>query len=104
MEDYSIILNFSVGLNENPNETVFRVYPNPFISSTKVAYTLRQSSKVRLEVINILGESVSLLVDSENQNAGEHQYQFTENVGGIYFVKLTIDDKSVMKKIVRIKY
>ncbi len=100
-EDYSVVLNFSVGENELSAETGFSLYPNPFTQSITIDYTLRQTSKVRLEVFNMLGEIISIPVDSKLQSSGQYKFQFAEQPTGIYFVKLSVNEKSVVKKIVK---
>ena len=46
-------------------------YPNPFNPSTIIPYQLPVSTRVRLEVLNILGQRLATLVDAE-QPAGFH--------------------------------
>ena len=100
-EDYKVILNFSVDVNEITTETSLSVYPNPFSHFSNINYTLKKSSKVRLEVFNMLGEKVSLLINSQLQPSGKYHFQFNEHLAGIYFVKLSVNDKTVVKKIVK---
>lgn len=60
-------------------------YPNPFNPSTVIKYGLPTSSEVKLEVFNMLGQRVAVLVDAK-QEAGFHQAVF-ENAGlssGVY--------------------
>ena len=64
-------------------------YPNPFNPSTKISYSLAVDSKVNLTVYNLLGETVSTLVNSVVP-AGKHDISFQgENLNsGIYFYRL----------------
>lgn len=73
--------------------TSFRLeqnYPNPFNPTTVVRYQLPAASAVRLEVFDILGRKVALLVDRQ-EGAGDHQVQFDGNglASGIYEYRLT---------------
>jgi hypothetical protein len=64
-------------------------YPNPFSTTTVIAYELGTSSVVSLEVYDITGRRVRSLV-SEFQSAGKHQVTFDAAglPGGMYFYKL----------------
>lgn len=64
-------------------------YPNPFNPSTKINYSLPSDSKVTLEVFNINGERVEMLVNAY-QSAGFYTFNFENNriASGIYFYRL----------------
>ena len=84
-------------------------YPNPFNPSTKIKYSIPNSSGAynytRLVVYDITGRQVALLVNSV-QKAGIYETDFNAlNLSsGVYFYKLTVDDKfSEVKKMVVLK-
>ena len=64
-------------------------YPNPFSPSTNIRYTLSTAGDVRLEVFNLLGQSVATLV-SGHRTAGEHTVSFdASGLGsGVYFYQI----------------
>jgi hypothetical protein len=66
-------------------------FPNPYNPVTTVTYSLPIKSQVELVVYNILGESVTQLVNEE-QVAGQHSVEFnsTSLPSGIYFYKLQV--------------
>jgi hypothetical protein len=100
-EDYSIILNLStVEVNELPTEANLRVFPNPFTNATGIDYSIQQSSKIKLEVYNVLGRKVASLVDSQIQLPGHYHYQFDEQSAGIYFLTFSVNDKVFTERIV----
>ena len=70
-------------------------YPNPFNPSTIIPYQLPTAMQVRLEVFNILGQRVVILVDGE-QSAGFHtaSWDATDAAGeavaaGVYLYRLS---------------
>ena len=70
-------------------------YPNPFNPSTTIRYALPQQSRVRLEVFNLLGQRVQVLVD-DVQPAGWHSVTMdgSKLASGAYFYVITADDFS----------
>ena len=79
-------------------------YPNPFNPSTEIQFSLPVASHVRLEVFNILGQQVEVLVDGE-LSAGVHGATFdgSGRSSGIYFYRLTHDNGSATKKMAFMK-
>jgi serine/threonine protein kinase len=77
------------------NFMLYQNYPNPFNPSTKIKYSLQQSSNVEIKVFDILGNEVETLVD-EKMSAGT--YQFTWNAkhlpSGLYLYSLQAGDPS----------
>ncbi|MBW8050634.1 MAG: T9SS type A sorting domain-containing protein [Cytophagales bacterium] len=84
------------------NLSNFKVYPNPYTGKTKIAYILHEHANVLLEVYNVLGKKVQVLVN-EPQNIGKHQIDFSANdLGyspGVYILKLRVGDTLYMKKL-----
>ena len=74
-----------------PNEFVLNQnYPNPFNPSTTLKFGLKERAITTLEIFNILGESVSRVVD-ESLDAGFYDYRLDLSgyASGMYFYKLT---------------
>ncbi len=89
--------------------TLSQNYPNPFNSSTTISYTLLRRSQIWLEIFNIAGEKVRVLLD-QRQTAGSHQifWDGTDFLGkslpsGIYLYKLKVGEETSVKKMVLIK-
>lgn len=64
-------------------------YPNPFNPSTQINYTLMSPGHVTLKIFDVLGRTVSVLVN-QDQNAGNYTVQFDARnfSSGIYFYRL----------------
>jgi hypothetical protein len=71
--------------------TVFALhqnYPNPFNPSTTIQYALPIRSRVKLQIYNVLGQTVAELVSTE-QNAGYQSVVWHANVAsGMYFYRM----------------
>jgi hypothetical protein len=76
-------------------------YPNPVASNAAISYTLAQSGHVRLEVFDVTGRRVAMLVDSE-QAAGAQEARFdaTAVASGLYIIRLTADSEVLTTRVV----
>ena len=82
------------------------VYPNPFNGEMNISYENARSSKVSVEIVNLLGQSVKSLYNGQ-QAAGQHElvWDATANGGakvpfGTYFVRQVVDGKTSVKKVI----
>jgi len=75
-------------------ELVASNYPNPLKNSTTITYTLPESGKVNVTVLNNMGVVVKTLV-AEVQEAGVHSLVYNVNVeAGIYFYSITLQGET----------
>ncbi len=86
------------------NFKLYQNYPNPFNPATIISYQLSSSSKVLLQVYDVLGREVKTLVDSQ-ENAGIHSVSFNANglPSGIYLCRLETGTNTSMMKMVLMK-
>lgn len=68
---------------------LYQNYPNPFNPVTRIKYSLREESFVRLAVYNLLGEEIALLVN-EFKRAGFYEYEFDAGLlsSGVYIYRM----------------
>jgi hypothetical protein len=91
------------GTNSNdlhPREyRLLQNYPNPFNPSTTIEFTLPSSENVRIEVYDITGQKVEILLN-ENLPAGYHEVEFNaKNLSsGIYFYRIEVEDLASLAK------
>jgi uncharacterized protein (TIGR02145 family) len=74
-------------------------FPNPFNPETRINITLPVRSNVKLEVFNLIGETVTEKIE-QNFNAGTNfiDIELNELPNGIYFARISIDDKYIVIK------
>ncbi|MCP4582377.1 MAG: T9SS type A sorting domain-containing protein [candidate division Zixibacteria bacterium] len=79
-------------------------YPNPFNASTTIRYNLPVSSRVKLDIYDILGRKVQTLFEG-SRPAGEFSQIFLDKnlPSGIYFYKLTAGEYQSTQKMMLIK-
>ena len=79
-------------------------YPNPFNPSTIIKYEISEESRVKLQVFDVLGNEVKILVD-EDQKPGSYSVMFNAGIlaSGIYFYRLKTPDFTKTKSMVLIK-
>jgi flagellar hook capping protein FlgD len=95
---------------ELPSEfTLSQNYPNPFNPTTNIDFNLPRAAYVRIEVFNILGNSVSTLVD-EYLSAGYKSVEWDgrSNSGqvvssGVYLFRITAGEFSTSRKALLLK-
>jgi ligand-binding sensor domain-containing protein len=95
--------NGIVSVNENidvqgtiPNNfLLYQNYPNPFNPSTKIRYSVPQSSNVIIKVFDILGNEIETLV-KEEKPTGTYEITWYANQlpSGVYFYQLKAGDPS----------
>ncbi|MCS7014304.1 MAG: T9SS type A sorting domain-containing protein, partial [Chloroherpetonaceae bacterium] len=79
-------------------------YPNPFNPTTTIEFSLRQDGRTVLEVFNVLGQRVAVLVDGELK-AGTYRYVFNASglSSGMYFYRLRSSTFVATKKMLLLR-
>ncbi|MBN8546839.1 MAG: T9SS type A sorting domain-containing protein [Ignavibacteria bacterium] len=79
-------------------------YPNPFNPETVIAFTLKESSPVRLEIFNTSGELVKTLVNKQ-LNPGKYSIGFNARnlPSGTYFYRITAGSFTNTKKMILLR-
>jgi hypothetical protein len=87
---------YTYSLNQN--------YPNPFNPSTTIEYSLERDGNVEIEIMDILGRRVTLLVN-EHRQKGYHTVNFnaTNLSSGIYFYRIKSGKFVETKKMLLLK-
>jgi hypothetical protein len=86
---------------------IFKVkqnYPNPFNPTTTIKYSLNVETFIRLNVFDVLGMLVKVLVN-ETQKPGNYSFEFDGSnlSSGIYYYTVTVGEFGVTKKMLLLK-
>jgi hypothetical protein len=93
-EDGNIVATYSLSQN----------YPNPFNPTTKIQFSIPQSSRVVIKVFDILGNEIETLVNEEKSIGTYKIYWNAANLpSGVYFYRLQAGDFVQTKKMILIK-
>ncbi len=100
------IIPLATGVNDGGDHTNISVSPNPSSGMVTISYTLEKNASLRIDIVNGLGQVQESLVDT-NEAAGYHTFGFNAREKGletgIYYMRITVDGKPVMKRMAFIK-
>jgi hypothetical protein len=114
IDTFSLIANVTVSIDMTestiPDEyELMQNYPNPFNPTTSIAYGLPEDSNVRIDVYNLLGQTVVTLVNTR-KDAGYHSVQWDGRDvngdlvrSGVYIYKITANSFAQTKKMILLK-
>ena len=79
-------------------------YPNPFNPSTRIQYAVPESSHVRLDVYNVIGQRVRTLLNEE-KDPGIHEVVFDASglSSGIYLYRLHTQSYTEIRQMVLVR-
>ena len=81
-----------------------RTIPNPFNPSTKIKYSVPQTSQLQIKVFDLLGNEIETLVNEEKPTGTyELNWNAANLPSGIYFYRLKAGDYINTKKMILIK-
>lgn len=79
-----------------------KCFPNPFISSFTLEYTLPEKGVMNIYVYNGAGKIVYLLQEVKESGLQKEKIELIGRFPGLYFVKINWNDYSVSEKIIKI--
>ncbi|MBN2091960.1 T9SS type A sorting domain-containing protein [candidate division KSB1 bacterium] len=93
-----------------PNDFQLKaVYPNPFYEKTTIKFYINKTMPVHLAVFNVRGERVANFA-SNIYEPGEYEINWQANLnsqqilaGGVYFIRITTPEMSLVKRCVLLK-
>ncbi|HPV34892.1 MAG TPA: C25 family cysteine peptidase [Bacteroidales bacterium] len=94
-----------VGITKIPQDAFFLVFPNPFSNLLNISYTLQNSTEVKIEILNSLGQTIANPLIEQKSEAGSYQIQLntTSFKPGIYYIRFTTGTSSIVVKALLMK-
>ena len=83
---------------------LFQNVPNPVVDFTEISFYLPSSSKLRLSLLNSLGQEIMILADSKFE-AGSHKVavKAASLEPGVYFYKMASGKENITKQMTVVK-
>jgi PKD repeat protein len=102
--EQEIMVDECVGINDNPQATAMRIYPNPVTGNATIAFGLSQTTHVTAEIYNSIGILVMKLNDGIIE-AGAHNIYVNMSTleNGMYFVQFKAGETVITKKLTLVK-
>ena len=75
--------------------------PNPTSGVTRIPYTLGTSANVQLQVYDLLGNLIEVIVNDATQTAGDYEVELELNQAGVYFYELEVKTTNGNQRFVR---
>jgi hypothetical protein len=74
-------------------ENEIKVFPNPASNNVSIQYNLKANALVKIELFDMLGKSVKMLLPETQQSIEFHKksWQIDDLGAGLYFIKMTIN-------------
>lgn len=90
---------------DNDYKIEISVYPNPFNNATNIVFNNPKEQKVKISVINLLGEEITKIAEQKIKKGEQKIYlKMPVNVAaGTYFILLKTKNKQYTKKIIYLK-
>jgi hypothetical protein len=91
---------------ETPKEDAYiSVYPNPFSDNLTVAYRLKNSSAVKISMLDMFGRETKIPGYDRNLPAGEYSAVLSGNglAPGMYYILVTTNDYRIIRKVFYVK-
>jgi len=102
--------NYVTGIDRNrvvkaEHFQLYQNYPNPFNPATMISYTIPHEAMVSIDVFDLTGQAVKILIRDEIKSAGNYTVLFNaaDLPSGNYFYRLKADEIVTTKKMLIIK-
>lgn len=88
-----------LGINEVTFDKAFNVYPNPANGKVNVMFANEKNENLSLEIMNSIGQNVKS-IELGNSNDINTTIDVSNLNAGVYYVKTSLGNKSVVKKLI----
>jgi|GEM_PF-2585003 len=94
-----IDVDYPASLDPNLNQHAVAFYPNPSPGQSYLSFELAQSEYIEIELIDVLGRPI--FSEVMQKQPGTHTLPIELPYKGIYWLRLRIDQKEYLQKVIR---
>ena len=87
---------------QSPKSKIWN-YPNPFTTSTTIAYELKQPSTAQITIYNHLGKQIEIIQQNQSQGKQQVVWNAEELPSGVYFCVLKTNEGTKTTKMIKMK-
>lgn len=87
------------GIEADADEKIFKVYPNPVASNSKVTIEIHRAGHVTIDLIDVSGKSLKLVHEGRISSTFKKEIDLSGLSKGAYIFRLNIDGKIVHRKV-----
>jgi hypothetical protein len=109
LSNIAIVTEVPSNINKDRSFSIDQNYPNPFNPTTRINFSISKKSNVRVEIYDMLGRTIRILVNEE-RGAGEYStFWDSKNdqgggvASGIYFYSIINENYRQSKKMILLK-
>jgi hypothetical protein len=100
----TVTVSLPIGINTIANEFNLLAKPNPFAEMTKIEFELMKESEVTLEIYDLIGKKVGVLVDHQRLSGSQsHSWMIDTHSTGVYVARLTVDGKTSILRLSNVR-
>ena len=102
-DDFELVAKIVAGMDKDLNTTSrFTIAPNPVTYNTVVSFDLQNQSEVAIDLYNLVGSKVKTVIGHQSlpPNSYHENIDFNGLPSGTYYLKLTVNGYSAVKKLV----
>jgi hypothetical protein len=98
-DPFEFTFSVTTGIKDPASVKSLTVNPNPTANLTTLNLVLENTSDVRVEVLNTLGQTLQT-VDAGKVNALNQQIDLSRHTDGTYFLRVTVNGETAMRRVV----
>ncbi len=98
----TVTVNSSVAVDEANQFSNVTISPNPFENTTVLSFSTNAESRVKIELMNLLGKTVNVINDGIAAK-GQHTFEINPGKTGTFLLKLSGEHGSSVYKIVSLR-